>query len=107
MLSENVLSISDILISELFHLRKEYLSGEFKMKLIIRFLTGRWRPSAFLIAKIHILSINIIKIKPCLALYAISFTLPLSSRGARSVTSLLLYDVSKQCLPLLRVVELL
>ena len=35
------------------------------------------------------------KIKSCLAPCAISLTLPLSSCGARSVTSLTLYDVSK------------
>ena len=35
------------------------------------------------------------KIKSCLAPCAISVTLPLSSHGARSVTSLTLFDVSK------------
>ena len=35
------------------------------------------------------------KIKSCLAQCAISVTLPLSSRGARSVVSLMLNDVSK------------
>ena len=46
----------------------------------------------------HDLSINLVakcKIKSCLATCAISVTLPLSSRGARSVTSLTLYDVNK------------
>ena len=39
--------------------------------------------------------VAICKINSCLALYAISVTLPLSSRGSRSVASLTLYDVSK------------
>ena len=52
----------------------------------------------FLLPGIHDWSFSyvaICKIKSCLALYAISVTLPLSSLGARSVTSLTLYDVSK------------
>ena len=35
------------------------------------------------------------KIKSCMAHFAISVTLPFSSRGARSMTSLTLFDVSK------------
>ena len=39
--------------------------------------------------------VAICKINSCLAPCAISVTLPFSSRGVRSVTSLTLYDVSK------------
>ena len=51
-----------------------------------------------LLAGKHDWSINYVakyKTKSCLAPCAISVTLPLSSRGARSATSLTLYDVSK------------
>ena len=45
--------------------------------------------------------VAICKINSCLAPCAISVTLPFLSRGARSVTSLTLYDVSKLRLTLL------
>ena len=51
-----------------------------------------------LLAGKHDLSISYVakcKIKSCLSPCAISVILPLSSCGARSVTSLTLYDVSK------------
>ena len=66
-----------------------FLSG-IKMgvnKVCTSLLTGKHDWSISLVAKC--------KIKSCWAPCAISVTLPLSSHGARSVTSLTLYDVSK------------
>ena len=51
------------------------------------FLTENYDLSISLVAKC--------KIKSCLGTCAIRVALPLSSRGARSVTSLTLYDVNK------------
>ena len=55
----------------------------------------------------RLVKVAICKINSCLAHYAISVTLPLSSHGAHSVTSSTLYDISKLRLPLLGAFELL
>ena len=71
----------------LFLSSRLFLSGIQTGAVCTSVLTGKHDWSISLVAKC--------KIKSCLATCVVSVTLPLSSRGARSVTSLTLYDVNK------------